>query len=62
MDPLKKNSVLVYEEVKAVKFFLWTFYIILFPYDFIYYFLVRYFNKESMGLPEGGHGFFFHIF
>jgi len=62
MDPLKKNSVLVYEEVKAVKFFLWTFYIILFPYDFIYYFLVPYFNKETMGLPEGGLGFFFHIF
>ncbi|MEW8971658.1 MAG: histidine kinase dimerization/phospho-acceptor domain-containing protein, partial [Mesobacillus sp.] len=61
MNPLKKNSVLVYEEVKAVKFFLWTFYIILFPYDFIYYFLVRYLNNETMGLPSGGLGFFFHI-
>ena len=28
MEPFKKNSVLVYEEVKAVKFFLWTFYLI----------------------------------
>ncbi|MFT9597050.1 ATP-binding protein [Mesobacillus sp.] len=62
MDPLKKNSVLVYEEVKAVKFFLWTFYIILVPYDFVYYYLVPYFNKQEVGLPLGGLGFFFHIF
>jgi signal transduction histidine kinase len=62
MEQFKKNSILVYEEVKAVKFFLWTFYIILVPYDFIYYFLVPYFNKETMGLPDGGLGFFFHIF
>lgn len=61
MDPLKKNSVLIYEEVKAVKFFLWTFYIILVPYDFIYYFLIPYFNKASIGLPDRGLGFFFHI-
>lgn len=62
MNPLKKNSVLVYEEVKAVKFFLWTFYIILVPYDLIYYYLVPYFNKEEIGLPLGGLGFLFHIF
>ncbi|CAM3894911.1 ATP-binding protein [Mesobacillus thioparans] len=62
MEPFPKNSILIYEEVKAVKFFLWTFYIILLPYDFIYYFLVPYFNKGTMGLPEGGLGFFFHIF
>jgi signal transduction histidine kinase len=62
MEPFKKNSALIYEEVKAVRFFLWTFYIILLPYDFIYYFLVPYFNKETMGLPAGGLGFFFHIF
>jgi signal transduction histidine kinase len=61
MEPVKKNSILVYEEIKAVKFFLWTFYIILLPYDFIYYFLVPYFNKDVMGLPDGGLGFFFHI-
>ena len=62
MNPIKKNSVLVYEEVKAVKFFLWTFYIILVPYDFVYYYLVPYFNKQEVGLPLGGLGFFFHIF
>ncbi|WP_226645589.1 ATP-binding protein [Mesobacillus subterraneus] len=62
MEPFKKNSVLVYEEVKAVKFFLWTFYIILVPYDFVYYYLVPYFNKQEVGLPLGGLGFFFHIF
>ncbi|MBS8266610.1 GHKL domain-containing protein [Mesobacillus boroniphilus] len=62
MDPLKKNSVLVYEEVKAVKFFLWTFYLILVPYDFVIYYLVPYFNNEKIGLPLGGLGFFFHVF
>lgn len=62
MEQLRKNSVLVYEEVKAVKFFLWTFYLILVPYDFIYYYLVPYFNKEEVGLPLGGLGFLFHIF
>ncbi|WP_226086892.1 ATP-binding protein [Mesobacillus sp. S13] len=62
METFKKNSVLVYEEVKAVKFFLWTFYIILVPYDFVYYYLVPYFNKQEVGLPLGGLGFFFHIF
>ncbi|WP_079505365.1 ATP-binding protein [Mesobacillus jeotgali] len=61
MEPSKKNSVLVYEEVKAVKFFLWTFYIILVPYDFIYYYLVPYFNNREVGLPSGGLGFFFHL-
>jgi signal transduction histidine kinase len=62
MELFKKNSALIYEEVKAVKFFLWTFYIILLPYDFIFYYLIPYFNKEDIGLPEGGLGFFFHIF
>ncbi|MBT2637774.1 ATP-binding protein [Bacillus sp. ISL-39] len=62
MEPFKKNSVLVYEEVKAVKFFLWTFYIILVPYDFIYYYLIPYFTKEEIGLPLGGLGFLYHVF
>lgn len=62
MEPFKKNSVLVYEEVKAVKFFLWTFYIILVPYDFIYYYLIPYLSKEEIGLPLGGFGFLYHVF
>ncbi|WP_144475249.1 ATP-binding protein [Cytobacillus oceanisediminis] len=61
MEPFKKNSVLVYEEVKAVKFFLWTFYIILVPYDFIVYYIYPYFNKVETGLPYGGLGFYFHL-
>jgi signal transduction histidine kinase len=61
MEHFKRNTALIYEEVKAVKFFLWTFYIILLPYDFIYYYLVPYFNKENVGLPLGGLGFIFHI-
>ncbi|WP_226677940.1 ATP-binding protein [Mesobacillus jeotgali] len=62
MDPLKKNSALIYEEVKAVKYFLWIFYLILLPYDFTYYYLIPYFNRTDLGLPEQGIGFFFHIF
>lgn len=61
MEPFKKNSVLVYEEVKAVKFFLWTFYIILVPYDFTVYYIYPYFNNVKTGLPYGGLGFYFHL-
>lgn len=61
MDPLKKNSVLIYEEVKAVRFFLWTFYIILFAYDLAYYFIIPYYNNLRVGFPEGGMGFVMHI-
>ncbi|MBT2661863.1 ATP-binding protein [Bacillus sp. ISL-45] len=62
MDPIEKNSVLVYEEVKAVKFFLWIFYLILLPYDLSYYYLIPSFNETDIGLPAHGMGFFFHIF
>jgi signal transduction histidine kinase len=61
MEQFKKNTALLYEEVKAVKFFLWTFYLILLPYDLIYYYVVPYFNKAEVGLPSGGLGFFFHV-
>jgi signal transduction histidine kinase len=61
MEQFKKNSVLVYEEVKAVKFFLWTFYIILVPYDFTVYYIYPYFNNVNTGLPYGGLGFYFHL-
>jgi signal transduction histidine kinase len=62
MEPLKKSSALIYEEVKAVKYFLWIFYLILLPYDFSYYYLIPYFNETDIGLPAQGLGFFFHIF
>jgi signal transduction histidine kinase len=62
MEPFKKNSVLVYEEVKAVKFFLWTFYILLFVYDIAYYFLIPEFGEgDRVGFPEGSMGFFMHF-
>lgn len=61
MNQFKKNSVLIFEEVKAVKFFLWTFYIILLPYDLSYYYIFPYFNHEATGMPEGGMGFIFHF-
>jgi signal transduction histidine kinase len=62
MEPFKKNSVLVYEEVKAVKFFLWTFYILLFVYDLAYYFLIPEFGEgDRVGFPEGSMGFFMHF-
>jgi signal transduction histidine kinase len=63
MDPRKKNSILVYEEVKAVKFFLWTFYIILFVYDLAYYFFIPQFGGEGnrVGFPEGSMGFAMHF-
>ncbi|WLR54357.1 ATP-binding protein [Mesobacillus subterraneus] len=63
MDPLKKNSVLIYEEVKAVKFFLWAFYIILFAYDLAYYFFIPQYGGEGavVGFPDGSMGFVMHF-
>ncbi|MBT2686231.1 ATP-binding protein [Bacillus sp. ISL-37] len=61
MDQLRKNTALLYEEVKAVKYFLTIFYLILLPYDFTYYYLIPYFNKTEIGLPAQGMGFIFHI-
>jgi signal transduction histidine kinase len=63
MEAFKKNSVLVYEEVKAVKFFLWTFYIILFAYDLAYYFIIPLYGGEGnrVGFPEGSMGFVMHF-
>lgn len=62
MDTYRKNSALLYEEVKAVKFFLWTFYIILFAYDIAYYFVIPYYSYGNIGFPDGGMGFWMHFF
>lgn len=62
METYRKNSALLYEEVKAVKFFLWTFYIILFAYDIAYYFVIPYYSYGNIGFPEGGMGFWMHFF
>ncbi|WP_102261379.1 ATP-binding protein [Mesobacillus jeotgali] len=63
MEPFKKNSILIYEEVKAVKFFLWTFYIILFAYDLAYYFFIPQYGGEGtvVGFPDGSMGFVMHF-
>lgn len=62
METYRKNSALLYEEVKAVKFFLWTFYIILFAYDIAYYFVIPYYSYGNIGFPEGGMGFWMHFY
>lgn len=61
MEQFKRNSVLIYEEVKAVKFFLWTFYTILVAYDFAYYYVIPHYNKGKVGFPEGSMGFGLHF-
>lgn len=61
MEQFKKNTALIYEEVKAVRFFLWTFYIILFAYDLAYYFILPHYNGTRVGFPEGGMGFGMHF-
>jgi signal transduction histidine kinase len=62
MEQFKKNTALLYEEVKAVRFFLWTFYIILFAYDLAYYFILPHYNGTRVGFPEGSMGFWMHFF
>lgn len=62
MEQFKRNTALIYEEVKAVKFFLWTFYIILVSYDLAYYFILPHYNESRVGFPEGSMGFWMHFF
>ncbi|WP_174733646.1 ATP-binding protein [Mesobacillus harenae] len=61
MSVLSKNPKLIFEEVKAVKFFLWTFYIILLIYDFFYYFFYPFQMDDPVGFPDGSIGFFLHF-
>lgn len=61
MEQLKRSTALIYEEVKAVRFFLWTFYFILVVYDLTYYFIIPYLNEGNFGFPEGSMGFLFHF-
>ena len=62
MEQFKKSTTLIYEEVKAVRFFLWTFYIILISYDLAYYFILPHYNGARVGFPEGSMGFVMHFF
>lgn len=56
-----REILLISEESKAIKLFIWLFYFIYIGYDFFYYFIYPpYMNKET-GLPEGGLGFWHYI-
>jgi signal transduction histidine kinase len=57
-----KGYQLIYEEVKAVKLFLITFYLIFYAYDFYYYFLLPKLTGGKMGFPEGGLGYWHYLF
>jgi signal transduction histidine kinase len=51
-----KNPQLIMEERKAVKLFLWSFYIVYFSFDILTYIL----KMDKIGSPEDGLGFWIH--
>jgi signal transduction histidine kinase len=58
-----RNPKLIIEETKAVKFFIWLFYIFLLSYDIFNYFLMPlYIRKGEIGLPSNSLGIWFYLF
>ncbi|MDK7668714.1 ATP-binding protein [Cytobacillus oceanisediminis] len=55
------QQTLIKEETKAVKLFIWLFYIILTLYDLFYYYLLPLNTGGSTGLPKGGLGWGYYL-
>lgn len=61
---MKNNTreiLLISEENKAIKLFIWLYYLIYIGYDFFYYFIYPPYMNKEIGLPEGGLGFLHYI-
>ncbi|MGA9226130.1 MAG: two-component sensor histidine kinase, partial [Mesobacillus sp.] len=56
-----RNEVLILEENKTIKLFIWLFYFIYIGYDFFYYFIFPKYTNKEVGLPEGGLGFLVYV-
>ncbi|MFX3624453.1 MAG: ATP-binding protein [Ectobacillus sp.] len=59
---MDRIHVLVREEIKAIKLFLWLFYIIFFVYDIFYYFIYPQIGDVQRGFPTNGLGYWLYIF
>ncbi|WML57537.1 ATP-binding protein [Neobacillus sp. PS2-9] len=58
-----KNPQLIVEEKKAVRLFLWLFYIVYFSFDlFTYYLFPNSLKNNKVGNPEEGLGFWIYLF
>jgi signal transduction histidine kinase len=56
------NPKLIVEEKKAIKLFLWLFYIFLYTYDIFWYFILpTYFHYGRTSYPKEGLGYWFYI-
>ncbi|WP_264740244.1 ATP-binding protein [Cytobacillus firmus] len=55
------QQTLIKEETKAIKLFIWLFYIILTLYDLFYYYLLPLNTGGSTGLPKGGLGWAYYL-
>jgi signal transduction histidine kinase len=55
------NPKLILEEKKAVRLFLWLFYIVFLAYDISYYFILAKPLGRKPGIPAGGLGYWFYI-
>lgn len=56
-----RDEVLILEENKAIKLFIWLFYFIYIGYDLFYYFVFPKYTHKPIGLPDGGLGFFVYV-
>ncbi|PLR96060.1 ATP-binding protein [Bacillus sp. T33-2] len=61
MKDVNQTSILMFEEVKAMKFFLWVFYIVLILYDLVYYFIFPMYAKGYIDFLDDGWIFWFHL-
>lgn len=58
-----KSPKLIYEERKAVIFFIWLFYFIFLAFDIFYYFILPVISKNGeFGIPQAGLGVWFYVF
>lgn len=53
---------MINEEVKAVKLFLWLFYIVFISFDIYYYYIFPRSVDKSVGIPEHGLGYWIYFF
>ncbi|MEH7352073.1 ATP-binding protein [Neobacillus drentensis] len=62
MEESSNSPKLIYEEKKAIKLFLWLFYIFFLGYDLFYYYLLHKFtNYGKVGIPDDGLGLWLYI-
>jgi signal transduction histidine kinase len=62
IDRLNPSMKLILEEKKAIKLFMWLFYIFLFTFDAFYFYVYPIYTKgKQKGIPEEGFGIWYYV-